>query len=52
MKVWRGEGAFIDHLRADPEVRPRLSDADLSEAFDPAWHFKHVDTLFARVFGA
>ena len=52
MKVWRGEGIFIDLLKADPDVRPRLTDAQLADAFDPAWHFKHVDTIFARVFGA
>jgi adenylosuccinate lyase len=51
MKVWRGEGAFIDLLRADPEVRPRLSDAELAELFDLGYHFKHVDTIFRRVFG-
>jgi adenylosuccinate lyase len=51
MRVWRGEASFIDLLKADPDVRPRLTDADLAEAFDPAWHFAHVDTIFARVFG-
>ncbi len=52
MKVWRGEGAFIDLLKADPDVRPNLTDAELAEAFDPAWHFRHVDVIFDRVFGA
>jgi adenylosuccinate lyase len=51
MKVWRGEGAFLDFLKADPEVRPHLSDAELADLFDPAWCFAHVDTIFARVFG-
>jgi adenylosuccinate lyase len=51
MKVWRGEGVFIDLLKADPDVRPHLTDAELAELFDPAWHFAHVDTIFARVFG-
>jgi adenylosuccinate lyase len=51
MKVWRGEGAFLDLLKADPDVRPRLTDAELADLFDPAWHFAHVDTIFARVFG-
>jgi adenylosuccinate lyase len=51
MKVWRGEGRFIDLLKADPDVRPRLTDEELSELFDDAYHFKHVDTIFARVFG-
>jgi len=51
MKVWRGEGRFIDLLKADPDVGPVLTDAELAELFDPAWHFAQVDTIFARVFG-
>jgi len=51
MKVWRGQGQFLDLLKADPEVRPHLSDADLAELFDLGYHFKHVDTIFGRVFG-
>jgi adenylosuccinate lyase len=51
MKVWRGEGTFLELLKADPAVRPLLSDADLASLFAPEWHFKHVDTIFARVFG-
>jgi adenylosuccinate lyase len=52
MKVWRGEGRFIDFLKEDPEVRPHLNDAELASLFDLGYHFKHVDTIFARVFGA
>ncbi len=51
MKGWRGEGAFIDLLKADPEIRSHLTDAEFADLFDPAWHFAHVDTIFARVFG-
>ena len=51
MKVWRDEGAFIDFLKADPDVRPLLTDSELADLFDPAWHFSAVDTIFARVFG-
>ena len=51
MKVWRGEGRFIDFLKADPEVRPHVTDEELEALFDPAWHFAHVDTIFKRVFG-
>ncbi|MDO9248907.1 MAG: adenylosuccinate lyase [Phenylobacterium sp.] len=49
MKVWRGEGTFMEFLLADPDVT--LSEAELSELFDLAYHFKGVDTVFARVFG-
>jgi len=49
MRVWRGEGNFLDFLKADPEVT--LTDAELSELFDLGYHFKNVDRVFARVFG-
>ncbi|MGC6534529.1 MAG: adenylosuccinate lyase [Parvibaculales bacterium] len=48
MPVWRGEGQFLDLLKADEEVV--LSDADLEALFDLGYHFKHVDTIFDRVF--
>ncbi len=51
MKVWRDEGAFIDLLKADPDVRPHLTDAELADLFDDAYHFKHMDDVFERVFG-
>jgi adenylosuccinate lyase len=51
MKVWRGEGRFIDFLAADPQVAGALPRAQLEALFDDAYHFKHVDTVFARVFG-
>ncbi|OHB31294.1 MAG: adenylosuccinate lyase [Phenylobacterium sp. RIFCSPHIGHO2_01_FULL_69_31] len=49
MKVWRGEGNFLDFLKADPEIT--LSDAELEQLFDLGYHFKNVDRVFARVFG-
>jgi adenylosuccinate lyase len=49
MPVWRGEGQFLDLLKADAEVT--LDDAALEALFDIGYHFKHVDTIFARVFG-
>ncbi len=51
MKVWRGEGQFRELLRADPDVGDKLSEAELEALFDMAHHTKHVDTIFARVFG-
>ncbi|MBE7217565.1 MAG: adenylosuccinate lyase, partial [Caulobacteraceae bacterium] len=51
MPVWRGEGRFLDLLKADPEVSAALSNADLEALFDEAYHLKHVDTIFGRVFG-
>jgi adenylosuccinate lyase len=51
MKVWRGEGRFLDFLKADPTVSGALSDAELEALFDVDYHTKHVDTVFQRVFG-
>ncbi len=51
MKVWRGEGSFVELLQTDPAVRPHLTDADLDEAMDPTDSFKQVDFIFGRVFG-
>ena len=38
-------------LKADPDVTKHLSDAEIEEQFDLGYHFKHVDTIFKRVFG-
>ena len=51
MKVWRGEGRFLDFLKADPDIRPLMTDEELGELFDNAYHFKAVDLVFERVFG-
>jgi adenylosuccinate lyase len=52
MKVWRGEGDFLTFLKADQDVRKHLSHAEIEANFDLGYHFKHVDTIFRRVFGA
>jgi adenylosuccinate lyase len=53
MKVWRGEANdFLALLKADPDVRKFLGDAELAAHFDLAHHMKHVDLIFERVFGA
>jgi adenylosuccinate lyase len=52
MKVWRGESNdFMGLLKADKEVTAALSDKEIEENFDLGYHFKHVDTIFKRVFG-
>ncbi|WP_372053747.1 adenylosuccinate lyase [Tistrella mobilis] len=51
MPVWRGEGQFIDLLKADPEVTARLSGAEIEGLFDLGYHMAQVDTIFRRVFG-
>jgi adenylosuccinate lyase len=51
MKVWEEGADFKAELLADPEVTAALSPAEIEEKFDLGYHTKHVDTIFARVFG-
>jgi adenylosuccinate lyase len=51
MKVWRGEGDFLTFLKNDPEVTRWIPESELATSFDLDYHFKHVDTILARVFG-
>jgi adenylosuccinate lyase len=51
MRAWRGEASFPELLKADPDVSGLLGDDELAGLFDPAWHSRRVDQIFARVFG-
>ena len=51
MPVWRGEGRFLDLLKADADVSSALNETELEALFNLDYHTKHVDTIFARVFG-
>jgi adenylosuccinate lyase len=54
MKVWDSDGqlSLLELLKADPEVAAALPAAELEEKFDLDYHFKQVDRIFERVFGA
>ena len=52
MKVWERGADFKTELLADAEVTAALSPAEIEEKFDLGYHTKHVDTIFARVFGS
>jgi adenylosuccinate lyase len=53
MKVWEADGklSLLDLLTADDEVTAALSPDELAALFDLEYHFRQVDTIFARVFG-
>ena len=51
MKVWEDNKDFQDELLSDKDVRHFLSEEDIREKFDLAYHTKSVDTIFKRVFG-
>ncbi|WP_306016781.1 adenylosuccinate lyase [Oceanicaulis sp. MMSF_3324] len=50
MKTWDEGGKLVEHLKADEGVTALLSDAQIEACFDEDYHFKHVDTIFERVF--
>jgi len=54
MKVWESDGALslLDLLKADPQVTQALTAEELEEKFDLEYHLKHIDMIFARVFGS
>ena len=53
MKVWESDGELnlLELLKADSEVTAALPAAVLEEKFNLDYHFKAIDTIFARVFG-
>ncbi|TKD52943.1 adenylosuccinate lyase [Sphingomonas baiyangensis] len=53
MKVWESDGqlSLMQLLKDDAEVAAALAPEEIEARFDLDYHFKHVDTIFARVFG-
>jgi adenylosuccinate lyase len=51
MRAWNGESDLLSLLKSDSDVLKALPAAQLENLFDLGYHFKHVDTIFARVFG-
>ncbi|AIT78577.1 adenylosuccinate lyase [Novosphingobium pentaromativorans] len=53
MKVWESDGqlSLLELLKADADVAKALPAEVIEDKFNLDYHFKHVDTIFARVFG-
>jgi len=51
MKVWDTGADFQAALLADKDVTKALSPDEIKAQFDLGYHTKHVNTIFARVFG-
>ena len=52
LKVWEHRTDFREELLADKDVVAALGVDAINEKFDLGYHTKHVDTIFARVFGS
>jgi adenylosuccinate lyase len=53
MKVWESDGAesLMELLKVDPDVTAKMTASEIEERFNLDYHFKHIDTIFERVFG-
>lgn len=51
MEIWENGGSLLEKLNSDQSVTQSISSEELESLFDLAHHLKHVDTIFARVFG-
>lgn len=53
MKVWESNGAesLMELLKADPDVAAKMTASEIEDRFNLDYHFKHIDTIFDRVFG-
>ncbi len=51
MRVWEEGADFMTELLSDADVIAALGEGGIKDKFDLEYHTKHVDTIFARVFG-
>jgi adenylosuccinate lyase len=50
METWHNGGQLLDRLLEDKQVVDALGEEAVRGFFNLDYHFKHVDTIFARVF--
>jgi len=51
MKAWEDGDDFRKLVESDPDITRTLSPAEIASAFDLSRQLRHVDAIFARVFG-
>jgi adenylosuccinate lyase len=52
MEAWTSQGDFRKRVSEDAEIRALLKDEEIADVFRLERYLGHVDTIFARVFGA
>jgi len=50
-QVWEAGGEFAQRVKEDAEISQHLTPAEVAAIFDLNRYFRHVDEIFARVFG-
>jgi len=49
MQAWETKVQFREIIEATEEITSVLSPEEIEDCFNPAWHLKHVDTIFSRL---
>lgn len=49
MQAWETQRQFRSIIEETPEITSVLSAEEIEDCFNPAWHLKHVDTIFTRL---
>lgn len=49
MQAWEEQRQFREIVESTPEITEVLSAEEIEDAFNPSWHLKHVDTIFAKL---
>lgn len=49
MQAWETQRQFRSIIEETPEITSVLSAEEIDDCFNPAWHLKHVDTIFTRL---
>jgi len=49
MQAWEEQRQFREIVESTPEITEVLSVEEIEDAFNPSWHLKHVDTIFAKL---
>jgi adenylosuccinate lyase len=49
MQAWEEQRQFRSIVESTPEITQVLSAEEIEDCFNPAWHLKHVDTIFTRL---
>ncbi|MHA6482729.1 adenylosuccinate lyase [Paenibacillus sp. strain BS8-2] len=49
MQAWEEQRQFRSIVEETAEIKEALTTEEIDDCFNPAWHLKHVDTIFARL---
>ncbi|ANE45384.1 adenylosuccinate lyase [Paenibacillus swuensis] len=49
MLAWEEQRSFRDIVEANEVIGEHLSAEEIADCFNPAWHLKHVDTIFKKL---